>query len=228
MNKLSHCARCRVPRHERICLVEGGRGPEFCPTRNFPDLIPDVIDEYQKPEFKEFARMASIQESECYLNRKPGPYVYQPSKCRIQETIEFANKMGFKKLGLAFCGGLQKEAGMLTDILEIHGFEVASVNCNLGGISKEEIGIEDHQKVNIGTYETMCNPLLQAAVLNRLETELNIMLGLCVGHDALFLKKAKAFCTVLAAKDRLTGHNPLAALYTVHSYYQKLRHPELL
>ena len=72
----------------------------------------------------------------------------------------------------------------------------------------------------------MCNPLLQAEILNHEETELNIVLGLCVGHDALFLKKAKAFCTVLAAKDRVTGHNPLAALYTLHSYYQKLKNTD--
>ena len=225
--KLSHCARCRIPREERICLVENGRGPDFCPTRRFPELIERVKEEYQKAEFKEFARVASIQEAECYQHRKPGPYIYQPSKCRIQETIEFAHKMGFRKLGLAFCGGLQKEAGMLTDVLEGHGFDVSSVGCNAGGVLKEIIGIKDHEKVRIGTRETMCNPLLQAEILNEIGTDLNILLGLCVGHDALFLKKARAFCTVLAAKDRMTGHNPLAALYTVHSYYQKLKHPEI-
>ena len=53
--------------------------------------------------------------------------------------------------------------------------------------------------------------------------DLNVVLGLCVGHDALFLKRATAFTTVLAAKDRVTGHNPLAAVYTVHSYYRKLK-----
>ena len=69
----------------------------------------------------------------------------------------------------------------------------------------------------------MCNPLLQAEVLNQEKTEFNVVLGLCVGHDSLFLKKSDALCTVLAAKDRVTGHNPLAALYTLHSYYQKLK-----
>jgi len=225
--KRSHCARCRIPREERICLVENGRGPDFCPTRRFAELIDRIQTEYQKPEFKEFARMATVQEAECYQNRKPAPYVLQPSKCRIQETIEFAKKLDFKKLGLAFCGGLEKEAGMLTDVLEDHGFDVSSVGCNVGGVRKEAIGIEDDQKVKIGTRETMCNPLLQAEVLNEIGTDLNILLGLCVGHDALFLKKARAFCTVLAAKDRVTAHNPLAALYTIHSYYRKLRHPDI-
>lgn len=47
------------------------------------------------------------------------------------------------------------------------------------------------------------------------------MLGLCVGHDTLFMKYAKAPMTVLAVKDRVTGHNPLAAVYLAQGYYNK-------
>jgi uncharacterized metal-binding protein len=227
METKAHCARCKIPRSKRVCLIkEGGKGPAFCPTLNYQDLILEVTQAYQAPDLKNFARLASVQESECYANRKPGPYVLQPTKCRVQETIEFAQKLGFKKLGIAFCGGLHKEAGLLSDVLESNGFELASVGCNAGGVPKEAIGIKEKEKVRIGSYETMCNPLLQAEILNQENTELNIVLGLCVGHDALFLKKAKAFCTVLAAKDRVTGHNPLAALYTLHSYYQKLKNTD--
>ncbi|MDY6791836.1 MAG: DUF1847 domain-containing protein [Thermodesulfobacteriota bacterium] len=223
----AHCARCKIPRSKRVCLIkEGGKGPAFCPTLNYQDLILQVTQAYQAPDLKNFARLASVQEAECYADRKPGNYVIQPTKCRVQETVEFAQKLGFKKLGIAFCGGVQKEAGLLSDILESQGFELASVGCNAGGVPKENIGITEKEKVRIGSYETMCNPLLQAEILNHEETELNIVLGLCVGHDALFLKKAKAFCTVLAAKDRVTGHNPMAALYTMHSYYQKLKNTD--
>jgi uncharacterized metal-binding protein len=224
METKAHCARCRIPRDQRICQVaEGGRGPEFCPTLNYKELIDEVTAAYQDPEVKDFARLASIQEAECYANRAPGPYVLQPSKTRIQETVEFASRLGCRKLGLAFCGGLQKEAGMVSEVLEAAGFGVASVACNCGGVPKEAIGLRDSEKVRIGSYETMCNPILQAEILNHEQTELNVVVGLCVGHDALFLKKARAFSTVLAAKDRVTGHNPLAAVYTLHSYYQKLK-----
>lgn len=227
METKAHCARCKIPRSKRVCLIkEGGKGPAFCPTLNYQDLILEVTQAYQAPDLRDFARLASVQEAECYANRKPGPYVRQPTKCRVQETVEFAQKLGFNKLGIAFCGGLQKEAGLLSDVLESQGFELASVGCNAGGVPKENIGIKEKEKVRIGSYETMCNPLLQAEILNHEETELNIVLGLCVGHDALFLKKAKAFCTVLAAKDRVTGHNPLAGLYTLHSYYQKLKNTD--
>ncbi len=50
---------------------------------------------------------------------------------------------------------------------------------------------------------------------------MNLILGLCVGHDTLFIKHSQAPVTVLAAKDRFLGHNPLAALYLAEGYYKK-------
>ena len=69
----------------------------------------------------------------------------------------------------------------------------------------------------------MCNPVLQAMILNREGTDFNVILGLCVGHDSLFLKYSEALCTVLAVKDRVLGHNPLAAVYNLDSYYRSLK-----
>jgi uncharacterized metal-binding protein len=204
-------------------VKSGGRGPDFCPTIRHSDLVKEVTGLYAMAEYAEFARLASIQEAECYANRGPGPYVLQPSKTRIEETAAFAEKLGCRKLGLAFCAGLPKEASMVAEVLEARGFEVVSVSCKAGGVEKEAIGLREEEKVRIGEWESMCNPLLQAEILNKEKTGLNILLGLCVGHDALFLKRAQAFSTVLAAKDRVTGHNPLAAVYTLHSYYGKLK-----
>jgi uncharacterized metal-binding protein len=79
-----------------------------------------------------------------------------------------------------------------------------------------------------GTNEAMCSPISQAKLLNYEKTDLNVLLGLCVGHDSLFFKYAEAPTTVLAVKDRVTGHNPLAAVYLYNSYYQKLKYPEVL
>jgi uncharacterized metal-binding protein len=142
-------------------------------------------------------------------------------KPRIQEIIEFARKMDFRRLGIVFCEGLRREAAAVAGILEKQGFEVVSAVCKVGGVLKEEIGLRDEEKIEIGTEETMCHPIAQAVVMNHSETELNILIGLCVGHDALFFKHAKAYTTVLAAKDRVTGHNPLAAIYTLGSYSQR-------
>jgi uncharacterized metal-binding protein len=68
----------------------------------------------------------------------------------------------------------------------------------------------------------MCNPVFQAKLLNQAATQFNILLGLCVGHDSLFFQYAQAPTTVLAVKDRVTGHNPLAAVYLADTYYKRL------
>lgn len=217
------CAKCRVK--ERICRFENGRGPDFCPTINHKETVEKAIQEYQNSEIYEFARMASIQEAEGYANRDIQPYVLQPSKPRVQEICEFSHKMGYRKLGVAFCGGVTREARALTEILEAQGFEVVSVMCKVGRTPKEDIGIKEEEKVQIGQFESMCSPIAQAAVLNAEKTDFNILVGLCVGHDSLFLKYSEALCTVMIAKDRVLGHNPAASLYTTSSYYRRMLRP---
>ena len=143
-------------------------------------------------------------------------------KPRVQETIEFAHKMGYQRLGLAFCAGLQHEARILAEILREQGFELASVVCSVGRTPKEFLGLKDEQKINPGEFEAMCSPIIQAKILNAANTEFNIIFGLCVGHDSLVMRYSDALCTVLVAKDRVTGHNPLAAIYLHDSYYRKL------
>ena len=139
---------------------------------------------------------------------------------------EFGHKLGAKKLGLVFCVGLSQEARIAHEIFTAQGFNVASVLCKVGRVPKEEaLGIRDEEKIFIGTAESACNPIVQAKVLNRIGTDFNVVLGLCVGHDSLFFKYADAYTTVLAVKDRVTGHNPLAALYTSHMYHMYLKQP---
>jgi len=214
------CTKCSIK--DRICRVEGGKGPESCPTENYRETITETIKEYEKPEIQEFARMASIQESECYINRHIQPYVLHPVKPRVQEICEFARKMGYHKLGVAFCAGLHPEAGALTRILEAQDFEVVSVVCKAGATPKETIGIKEEEKIRIGQFESMCSPVVQAAILNEEKADFNILVGLCVGHDSLFFKYSKAFTTVLIAKDRVLGHNPAAALHTSGTYYARM------
>lgn len=219
---LPQCAECNV--RNKICTQEDGHGPDFCPTINFDRVVKDSLLEYRRPEIKEFALYATIQEGECYANRdKQHPYVGYPIKTRIQETIEFAHKLGFTRLGIAFCGGLRNEARILSEILKAQGFEVVSVICTVGRTPKEFLDIREDQKVSVGEFESMCSPIAQAKVLNEATTDFNIIFGLCVGHDSLFMRYSNALCTTLVTKDRVTGHNPLAALNLYRSYYRRLK-----
>jgi uncharacterized metal-binding protein len=219
------CAKCSIAKGKRACMAPGGAGSKACPTLIGKADTERAQEEYRLEDVAEFARQASIQEGECYGERDKKPFVMHPVKPRMQEICEFAKKMGYTKLGLAFCAGLSEEAAVVDQILTAHGFQTVSVVCKAGGVSKEEIGVGDDQKIRIGGHESMCNPILQAKLLNDSGTQFNILLGLCVGHDSLFFKYAEAPITVLAVKDRVTGHNPLACIYTAGTFYSWLKRP---
>ena len=222
---LISCASCGLAADKKICMQEDGSSSRGCPTLTKKDILEEANKEYDVAEIREFARNASIQEADCYANRHQRPYIMQPSKTRITEVCEFATKMGYKRLGLAFCMGLAREAGVVEDILKSYGFEVVSALCKAGRVSKDRLGLKDEDKIFQGTDESMCNPIYQAKLLSQRESEVNIQRGVCVGHDALFFKYAEAPTTVLAVKDRVTGHNPLAAIYLSETYQHRTYRP---
>lgn len=183
--------------------------PINCPCRELEKL--EKIKSLYKDEELKIAYNSALVESEGYCQLT-----------RVQEIIDFAKRMNYKKIGLAFCLGLSKEAKTFGKILRYHGFQVNSVICKNGGVSKKFIGIEREKQVRpYCEFEAMCNPIGQAEFLNSQNTDFNILLGLCVGHDTLFIKHSDAPITVFAVKDRVLGHNPLAVIYTAEGYYNK-------
>ncbi|MFH1382992.1 MAG: DUF1847 domain-containing protein [Chloroflexota bacterium] len=221
MEEEINCAKC----NKVVCNTEHSQeGPANCPTRLKADIIKRVMAEYDKPDVHEFARQASIQEFQCYMHLPEG---LTPRNPRVEEIAQFAKKMGYKKLGIAHCVGLRNEAEIFVRILENRGFEVVSVCCKTGGTPKERIGIKDNEKIRgPGAFEAMCSPIAQAEILNEAGVDFNVLVGLCVGHDSLFIKYAHAPVTVLLVKDRVFGHNPVAGLYQTGAYYRKLLRKE--
>ena len=221
------CARCPFEPQGRICQDDQGKGPPFCPTLNKPEVLARAQEELMKPEILEFALQASVQEADGYADRELGYARTRPLKPRLQEIVEFAGKMKYTKIGLVFCIGLRREAKVVESVLASNGFTVVSGLCKMGRIPKETLGVRDDQKIRIGCFESMCNPIAQAYLMNEEKTEFNVMMGLCVGHDSLFLKYSQAPTTVFVVKDRLLGNNPIAAVYTIDSYYRSLKVPVL-
>ena len=210
MGKL-RCAMCEV----WACSAEPGtkRYPSFCIVPTERDVLSRAEEAYlSQDDLREFALAAARTEAAGYC-KEP----------RVEEIMNFARRIGARRLGIASCIGLIREARILQEILETNGFEVDSVCCKVGSIDKEKIGLKDEEKIHPGQYESLCNPVGQAMLLKKAGTELNIVVGLCVGHDSLFFRHSEATATVLVAKDRVTGHNPVAALYTSQSYYKRLR-----
>jgi len=135
---------------------------------------------------------------------------YYGKETRLGEIILFAKELGYKKIGLAFCIGLSEEAKVIDEILSKH-FEVVSVCCKVCGIDKKDF---DLPQISSEGQEVMCNPAGQAQLLNDAGAQLNVLCGLCVGHDAIFAKVSEAPVTTLIAKDRVLAHNPAGAIYS--------------
>jgi len=146
---------------------------------------------------------------------------YYMKKTRLEETILFAREMGFKKLGIAFCIGLSEEAKILADILKKE-FDVVSVCCKVCGIQKDQLGLE---KIHPDEEEVMCNPIGQAVLLNQAKTDLNLICGLCIGHDIQFTKHSEAPVTTFIVKDRILAHNTVASL-TCHYLRKRVNRSE--
>ena len=200
----SYCGR------KRCFLGDLSQAPDFCPTTQRVELMDQSKEELRKEE-----------------NRNTSQNVARTWKdygklTRIEETVLFARLQGYKKLGVAFCIGLSPEAELFTNFLLNERFQVATACCMCGGLSSDEVSLPEEDKIVPGHRQPLCNPIGQAAVLDNEGCEFNILMGLCVGDDSLFIKHSEAPVTVLAVKDRVLAHNPLGALYTSKHMYMRI------
>lgn len=199
------------------CHKHDSRYPKFCLTTNVESaMIDESLKAYQEEGIDRIIALAAAE-----IEGK-----YYGTLTRVEEILAFAKRIGAKKIGIASCVGLAEESKLFAEILKINGFEAFMAICKVGSRDKTEIGLQDTQKIRPGTFEPMCNPILQAKYVNRTKTDLNVIMGLCVGHDSLFIKYAKAPITYLVVKDRVLGHNPIAALHLTKTYYKKLLSPK--
>lgn len=131
---------------------------------------------------------------------------------RVEEIMLFAARSGYRSIGVAFCITLAKEARAFCEVLRANGFFVHSVLCKVGALPRDLLGEPLVCDTKPGMARALCNPVGQAKLLNQAGVDLNVVVGLCVGHDSLFFKHADAPCTYLAVKDRVCAHDPLAPL----------------
>ena len=202
------CADCPSKACEDY-LFEKMPNEKACVTKKVdPELFKGLYDE----EDLRIANSAAKVESRGYCRWT-----------RVEETMAFAHNMGYKKIGLGFCTGFSREAETFAKILRANGFEVEAACCKCGSISKEFIGIKQEQFVHPeNEMEIMCNPAGQAEYLSEQGCDMNVVLGLCVGHDTLFMRHSKVPVTVLTGKDRALAHNPVGALYLADSYLKRV------
>lgn len=187
--------------------------PAFCPTPGLQEgqaqgqLLAEAMVLYDEDRNREIMIAAADVENEGYCQWP-----------RVEEILQFAARIGARRIGIATCVGLLNEAELFAEVLRARGFEPVGIGCKAGSQLKVSMGISE-ASTEVGGI--MCNPILQAKYLESESTDLNVVVGLCVGHDSLFYKYSAAPVTTLITKDRVTGHNPAAPLYTLKSYYKK-------
>ncbi len=202
--------------------------PGYCPSEPHAATIDESFQLYREDSFDaRLARVAAKVEGLCY-QPVPGSDAVNARWTRVEDMLALARLMGFKKIGIATCIGLLDECSRLSDILRAQGMEPYSACCKAGSIDKLALNLKEEDKVRPGTFEPACNPIAQARILNAEGMEMNIIMGLCVGHDMLFSKYSEAPVTTLVVKDRVTGHNPAAVLYGQNFYYKRLQKQPVL
>jgi len=204
------CYKCDCRNH--CAIGKPSRELENCPIKTSPDIQKKAIELYETDEFLKKSNIAATIANS------------QGSVPRLKDTIEYAKGMGFRKLGIASCGALQTETKKTVEILHQYGFKVSSVCCPTGIDKKINIEIpEEFKRYSEKGYNfdyVSCNPVAQALLLNKAKTEMNIIIGLCVGHDVTFTHLSEAPVITLIAKDRLIRHKPSE---TLDSFYNEFR-----
>ncbi len=187
------------------------------PSRNTWEMILTLV----------WPRVAAKVEGLCY-QPIPGSDAVNARWTRVEDMIALAQLMEFKKIGIATCIGMLDECNRLSDILRAQGMEPFSACCKAGSVDKLALNLKEEDKVRPGTFEPACNPIAQARILNAEGMEMNIIMGLCVGHDMLFSK-------VLGGSGHHPGgqgprHRPQSAavLYGQNFYYKRLQKQPVL
>jgi uncharacterized metal-binding protein/predicted Fe-Mo cluster-binding NifX family protein len=139
--------------------------------------------------------------------------------CRLSELIYFCLEMNYRRVGVAFCIDLLEPTEILVGVLR-RFFEVSPVCCKIGGIRiADPMQQSQMSREEFASGPIACNPRGQAAALNRLDTDVNVIVGLCMGVDCMFAGASAAPVTTLFVKDRSLANNPIGALYS--EYYLK-------
>jgi uncharacterized metal-binding protein len=172
--------------------------PADCPTVTHPEMTKDVST-YLEPE-----RLAVMKAADAT------PFTEDHHKRnRVEELVHFAKSRELRRIGVAFCVSMTKEAQAFGRVLHAAGLEPELVCCRVGAIEYGELGLP---KAHPERFAAICNPAAQARLLNEAGAQLVVQLGLCVGHDLILQEESKAPVTTLVVKDRALDHHPIAAL----------------
>jgi uncharacterized metal-binding protein len=181
-----NCTSC----DDRICRKQ----QDSCERESFDKS--EVIADYHEPVNSKIVKAAA----ELVDDGRAG------TLSRMEEIVEFARLMNYKKLGLAYCYGMEQHARSIETLLTHNGFEVSAVSCSVGGLKQSEVNASSC------IHKVSCNPLGQAQQLNNENVDLTMVIGICVGHDIILNRNLNMDFMTLVVKDRKFNHAPLLGI----------------
>ena len=177
---------------------DADRMPPACPTRTRAEVARDTLPYADAAMRNEM----SVADS--------APFADDGSlRNRVEELAFYAKAQGFRRIGIAFCVSLIKEAQQLGRLLREQDLETELVCCRVGAIDYDEIGLK---KAQSDRFAAICNPVAQARLLNARSVNLVAQVGLCIGHDLILQRECDAPVTTLVVKDRVFDHHTIRAL----------------
>ena len=189
---------------------ERNRLPAYCEANIYLDELEKSNKEYPQKD------VVDIYKASCVVREHNDGMTP-----RIEESILYAKELKLQRIGFAACIAMVSELDLLVKLFTKRGFEVYTACCQIGGVDATKRGVPEVE----GYSASWCNSIAQAEILNKEKTELNFIVGLCMGHDILFSRYSEAPVSTLIVKDRVTGNNPAAALYGWHRRKQLFEVP---
>jgi len=147
----------------------------------------------------------------------------RPVLSRLSELTRFCVEMGYERVGIAYCLEMQESAEVLARVLR-RFVKVYPVCCKVPGEGAPDgLAAPVDSAGPRGGGSAPCNPQGQAEMLNRLKSELNVLVGLCTGMDCIFTRCSSAPATTLFVKDRALANNPVGAVHSAHQLKEAIR-----
>lgn len=178
-------------------ILTGEPRPPGCPTAVHAALLDRAREEYRRED--SFARKVWLA-----FARLVG--TGGAKRSRLEHILEFAASMGWRRLGVASCARYLEQVALVERVARENGFECMGVTCKVGDNSFADL------EIAVDSDWTLCNPLGQAMLLNEFGSDLNIAMGLCMGHDIIFQHYSQAPVTTLTVKEKISDDHPLETL----------------
>lgn len=180
-------------KHINYCLDCGTKN---CYNRRLGPKTKDCFGIDYKDEVR-------LNPAETALISKANSATQKAFKRRINDNFAINWLIGFVKdffgdkatVGVASCLGTVEKARGVIKILEREGMKTALVTCKLGGLTIDAVNRDGKPYKHPG-----CNPVAQAKIFNKLNVPVVILVGLCIGHDMIFIKHCKSYIIPFATK----------------------------